>query len=130
MGLCCIRAILRSMDEMILWSNDISCYSVIIIQNNKASFVNDLVKHSEKEFNFLCVIVQFFAQIIIFNYYILPASKLKCGTIILTRLLHKPFRVCQSYCPSIVTLTITFLRKKQPPASQKLLFPLHPKVVS
>lgn len=72
---------------MMLQSNGINFYSELITQSNKASFVNAVVKHSE-EFNFFCNIVAFYS--IILNYYVLPLSKLKHGTIILTRLLHKP----------------------------------------
>lgn len=80
------------------------------IQSKKASFINALGKQFKKEFNSLSLC--FFAQIIIFNCYGLPASKLKCGTIV-TKLLHKPFGVYQSYCPSIVSLIITFSRKNK-----------------
>ena len=44
---------------MVLLSKDVSCFAVIIIQSNKDSFVNDLVKHSEQKFKFRCVIVIF-----------------------------------------------------------------------
>ena len=72
----------------------------------------------------------FFAQIILFNYYVLLVSKLKCGTMLLTVLLHKPFLSKSIILSLFCYINYYFLRENQSPASQKFLLPLNLKVVS
>lgn len=74
-------------------------------------------------------VIVHFAQVIIFNYYVLPVRKLKCRTIILTRTLYKAVCACQSHQSLIVILTIALLSKTNQQLFRKHHSPRPPNTV-